>query len=108
MNDINFDFQQIAERIERQIALIQKGQGWETALAGMTIVFVVLTVVSAFIALLPRLLPTLNRFLPPVVHHTHSTSIQSHSNKPTPTSSEDSANEIAAAVGYILHIRQKK
>ena len=97
MNDINFDFQQIAE-----------GQGWETALAGMTIVFVALTVVSIFIALLPRFLPTLNRFLPPVVHHTHSTSVQSHSNKPTPTSSEDSANEIAAAVGYILHIRQKK
>ena len=97
MNDINFDFQQIAE-----------GQGWETALSGMTIVFVALTVVSAFIALLPRLLPTLNRFLPPVVHHTHSTSVQSHSNKPTPTSSEDAANEIAAAVGYILHIRQKK
>ncbi len=45
------------------------GQGIALALTGMTIVFTVLSMVSAFIAVLPRALVIINRYIPEVHHH---------------------------------------
>lgn len=97
MNDINFDYQQIVE-----------GKGFEIAFAGMAIVFFALTVVSLFIAFSPHLLRIIDRLLPPVVH-AHSTSIHKISS-PTSVqiSNDESADEIAAVIGYILHTRHQK
>jgi len=97
MNDINFDYQQIVE-----------GRGFEIAFAGMTIVFFALVVVSLFISFLPYLLRIIDRLLPPVVH-LHSTSIhQTSIPKSVQLSNDESADDIAAVIGYILHTRHKK
>ena len=58
MQEFTFSYQSIID-----------GQGFSLAFAGMTIVFVALTAVSTFIAVLPRILRVVNRYYPELDGH---------------------------------------
>lgn len=73
---------------------IVAGQGLGLAFAGMSIVFVALGLVTLFVALLPRVLLLVNRYIP-----------EEHS--PAPPQSADEL-EVVAAIGYALHARTQK
>jgi Na+-transporting methylmalonyl-CoA/oxaloacetate decarboxylase gamma subunit len=85
LNKRTFDLQNIID-----------AQGVELALAGMLIVFVVLTGISLFIAVLPRILPLLNRILPEAEHHTK---LKAR----TSTRAATSDGAIAAAIAFAKH-----
>jgi oxaloacetate decarboxylase gamma subunit len=87
MSGFNFNYQNILD-----------GQGFELAFAGMIIVFTALLLVSIFIALLPRCLVFVNRWVPEVHHHSAPKAKAKAS-----TATNDA--EIAAAIGYVLHSR---
>jgi len=83
MSELNLSYQNILD-----------GQGFEMAFAGMTIVFVALSMVSIFIALLPRILVVVNQYIPE--GHAHAT--------PNPKPAAANAEEAAvAAVAYAVH-----
>ncbi len=92
MNEKTMSFQNIID-----------AQGFELALAGMTIVFVALALVSLFIALLPRIMPTLNRILPEAVLHT---APRARPDSAAPADSD--ATTRAAAITYALHKKGKR
>ncbi|MFT5085947.1 MAG: Na+-transporting methylmalonyl-CoA/oxaloacetate decarboxylase gamma subunit [Candidatus Latescibacterota bacterium] len=87
MSGLNFNYQNILN-----------GQGFELAFAGMIIVFSALSLVSIFIALLPRCLVFVNRWVPEVHHHS-----APKARAKAPTAANEA--EIAAAIGYVLHNR---
>ncbi len=73
---------------------IIEGQGFELAIAGMIIVFIVLASLSLFITLLPKILAKLNCYLPEQQNP--------HLELPAPaTNSNDKA--IIAATCYVFH-----
>ena len=74
------------------------GQGMELAMAGMLIVFVVLALISLFIALLPRILSVVARRYPEEAGYRVAGSGDE-------TTGE---GEILAAIGYVLHSRAQK
>jgi len=83
MSELNLSYQNILD-----------GQGFEMAFAGMTIVFVALSMVSIFIALLPRILVVVNQYIPE--GHAHAT--------PNPKPAAANAEEATvAAVAYAVH-----
>jgi sodium pump decarboxylase gamma subunit len=83
MSELNLSYQNILD-----------GQGFEMAFAGMTIVFVALSMVSIFIALLPRILVVVNQYIPE--GHARAT--------PNPKPAAANAEEAAvAAVAYAVH-----
>ena len=87
MSGSNFNYQNIIN-----------GQGFELAFAGMIIVFTALSLVSIFIALLPHLLVSVNRWVHEVHHHS-----APKTKAKSPAAGNDT--EIAAAIGYVLHNR---
>ena len=78
-------------------------QGIGLAVTGMAIVFVVLVLVSLFIAWLPRLLPVVNGILPPAAHH-HGAPMPSAAPPGNVVSGPE--EEIVAAIGIALHRRK--
>ena len=77
---------------------IINGQGFELAVAGMIIVFVILATISLFITLMPKILDRLNPYLPE----------QEHYNQETPTSEISSDdNATIAAICYVFHQRSE-
>lgn len=82
MSELNLSYQNILD-----------GQGFEMAFAGMTIVFVALSMVSIFIALLPRILVVVNQYIPE--GHAHATA----NPKPAAADAEEAA---VAAVAYAV------
>lgn len=85
MFELSFSYQNVLD-----------GQGFALALTGMTIVFTALSMVSAFIALLPRVLVFVNRYIPEVHHHA---APKARSRQ----GGDDAA--IAAAIAYAQHCR---
>ena len=69
--------------------------GFQLALAGMSIVFVALAAVTCFISLLPKALPLLSRILPEVHHATAALP------RKAPATDENAAK--AAAAAFALH-----
>jgi oxaloacetate decarboxylase gamma subunit len=74
---------------------IAANNGFDIALTGIVIVFVALTLISIFIALLPKILNALAFALPP-----------EDTSSPPPRSAGSSGDEIAVAVGYAMHKRK--
>lgn len=74
---------------------IVENDGIGIAVVGMVIVFVTLTLISVFIALLPRLLQFLSFVLPPEPPP------QRAARHPAPQE-----EELIAAIGYVLHQRE--
>lgn len=75
---------------------ISEASGISIAITGMAIVFVALTLISLFIAALPRILSVLEPWLP---------NLDSHVVQP-PTDAERLPSEqerIVAAIGFVLH-----
>ena len=75
---------------------IVDGQGIDIAIAGMVIVFCVLTLITLFISVLPNILLIIAKKLPEV-----ETEIASVSQ----SSSNGDEAEILAAIGFVLHSR---
>jgi Na+-transporting methylmalonyl-CoA/oxaloacetate decarboxylase gamma subunit len=75
------------------------------SITGMAIVFVVLILVSLYIAWLPRILPLVNAILPVVEHH-HGAPMPSSGARPQ-ASSADAEAEVVAAIALAMHHRQK-
>ena len=73
---------------------IINGQGFELAVAGMIIVFVVLATVSLFITLMPKILDKINPYLPEHKHRNVETPIAG-------INSDDKAT--IAAICYVFH-----
>ncbi len=70
-------------------------EGNSIAITGMLIVFTALTLISVFIAVLPKLLSAIGPYLPAVEdHHDAPTTAES-----LPTDEE----QIVAAIGHVLH-----
>ena len=74
---------------------IVAGQGFELVFAGMTIVFTALVLVSVFVTLLPRILSVINPLFPETQLHTE------------PQTKKSDESEIAAAIGFALHVHQR-
>ena len=77
---------------------IINGQGFELAVAGMIIVFVVLATISLFITLMPKILDKLNPYLPEHEHRNVET--------PVPGINSDD-NAAIAAICYVFHQRSE-
>ena len=73
---------------------IEDGQGLGIALTGMIIVFSVLTLISVFIVILPKILAVVAKKFPESVGH-HGVPVQT----------EDD-NSALAAIGYVMHMRR--
>lgn len=84
--EINFGIENIIE-----------GQGISIALTGMFIVFVALSLITLSIFLLPKILGFLTKFIP-----------QKAGVPGMPRDSSKEADEIIAAIGYVLHKSLKK
>ena len=72
---------------------IEDGQGLGIALTGMIIVFSVLTLISVFIVILPKILAVVAKKFPESAGH-HGVPVQDE---------DDSA---LAAIGYVMHMRR--
>ena len=70
-------------------------QGFSIAIAGMLIVFLALSLISAFIACLPRMLDVLGKYFPE--------SDKSHLEALRPEKEGRDEEAILAAIGYVLH-----
>jgi len=87
----------LTERPDMGFDNIWDNDGLGIAITGLSIVFVALTLISIFIALLPRVLETF-AFLLPAEHPTHA-----------PVVRRTADNEkIAVAVGFVLHEMNSK
>ena len=85
MQPLNFSMQNITD-----------GQGLELAIAGMSIVFTILILISGFIALLPKILSVVAQKYPErEIHHT----------VPDPSGPPTDDGAVLAAIGYALHTR---
>lgn len=79
---------------------IADANGLGIAAVGLLIVFTALTVISLFIALMPKALAVLERVLPELDHH-HGTAA-AHEQK---TADEEL---VVAAIGFVLHTEVEK
>jgi len=84
MGDLNFSWQNVID-----------GNGIAISIVGMAIVFLSLSLISAFIALLPKVLQALEGYLPP--------ERETHEAAPAQPQQED---EVLAAIGFVLHQRR--
>ena len=75
---------------------ITEAQGFPIAITGLTIVFVALTLISVFIALLPRVMEALSAILPE----------ESHAD-PAKASRAAMDEQLVAAIGFALHQRKR-
>lgn len=76
------------------------------AITGMLIVFVALTLISVFIALLPRILAVVSHRLPePTGGHAHSVSHTDATAIESTSRSDDDA--VLAAIGFVLQFRHQ-
>ena len=73
--------------------LITENNGFVIAGTGMLIVFIALTLISVFIALLPKVLAILSFVLPPEEAHSH----------PKATQKSTDEDEVAVAITFALH-----
>ena len=73
---------------------IEDGQGLGIALTGMIIVFSVLTLISVFIVILPKILAVVAKKFPESVGH-HGVPVQD----------EDDGSALAA-IGFVMHMRR--
>ena len=73
---------------------IEDGQGLGIALTGMIIVFSVLTLISAFIVILPKILAIVAKKFPESAGH-HGVPVQA----------EDDSSALAA-IGFVMHMRR--
>jgi Na+-transporting methylmalonyl-CoA/oxaloacetate decarboxylase gamma subunit len=78
---------------------IVQNNGISIAIAGITVVFVVLAIICGFISLLPRALELLHQFAPEAEHH-RSPAVESKR-----TGSQDEA--MAAAIGYAKYLQSQ-
>lgn len=81
-------------------ANVSEGNAIATAITGMLIVFAALTLISVFIATLPKILSAIEPYLPAVEdHHDAPTTVESL------RSDEEKSDEekIVAAIGHVLH-----
>lgn len=85
MNPLHFSIQNIVD-----------GQGIPIAITGMVIVFCVLTLISLFIVVLPKLTAWLSRYFPETEIHEAAT---------PETSSNDT---VMAAIAYVYHMRRQE
>ncbi len=72
---------------------IEDGQGLGIALTGMVIVFSVLTLISVFIVLLPKVLAVVAKKFPESVGHAEHTR-------------DDDDGPLLAAIGFVVHLRR--
>ena len=79
---------------------IVSNNGISIAIAGMIIVFSALTIISLFIAFLPKLLDVLDPYLPKVQH--------SHAAPAVQESLPSDEEQIVAAIGFVLHSEIRK
>lgn len=80
---------------------IVEANGLGIAATGMVIVFVVLVLISGFIASLPKIMGFLEEIMPAPADHHGEASAASH------VSDSTSQEEIVAAIGAALHARRK-
>jgi len=86
------------DKLTFSIQNITNGDGISLAITGMVIVFIALSIISTFIALLPKVLPVLESILPE--GHSH--------HGPTKKAAKDDG-EVLAAIGYALFkLKSKK
>ena len=86
--------------IEFSVQNVIDGQGISIALTGMAIVFVALTLITMFIATLPRLLEAASAFLPPEAER--------HAAPAAASAAGDRLDEEAlAAIGFALHVQRQ-
>lgn len=80
------------DKLSFSIQNIINGDGISLSITGMVIVFIALSIISTFIALLPKMLPILESILPEEhVHH-----------GPTKKADKKDNSEVLAAIGYAL------
>lgn len=85
-------------QFEFSIQNVIDGRGIGIALTGMAIVFVALSLITAFIALLPKLLQVTSNFLPPEADRYA---------LPAAVETADTEDDILAAIGYVLHTQAR-
>ena len=79
---------------------VVEGNAVAISVTGMLIVFSALTLITVFIAMLPRILSSLDPYLPAVSDHHH---------QPTPADALPMDEErIVAAIGAVLHAEMQK
>lgn len=76
------------------------GQGISIAITGMVIVFFALSVISLFIAALPRILALFARRWPETEGH--------HAVRSAAPSQQTVSNEVVAAIAMVLHQRNRQ
>ncbi len=86
--DFNFSMQNVTD-----------AQGVTISLTGMVIVFFVLLSISVAIALIPKILPLLNKLFPPVVHGHAAPAVQNNK-----ASLDES---VVAAIALAIHSTNK-
>ena len=89
--DLNFSF---------DVQNIIDGQGISIAITGMVIVFFALSVISLFIAALPRILSLFAKRWPETEGH--------HAARPAAPSRQAVSNEVVAAIAMVLHQRKRQ
>ena len=80
-------------------ANVSEGNAIAIAITGMVSVFTALTLISMFIAALPKILSAIEPYLPAVEEHHH-----------TPTTAESlptDEEKIVAAIGHVLHTERQ-
>lgn len=80
------------DKLNFSIQNIINGDGISLAITGMVIVFIALSIISTFIALLPKVLPLLESILPE--EHAH--------HGPPKKAAKKDNSEVLAAIGYAL------
>jgi len=80
-------------------ANVSEGNAIAIAITGMVIVFTALTLISVFIAVLPKLLSAIEPYLPAVEGHHHAPTTAER----FPTDEE----KIVAAIGHVLHTERQ-
>ncbi len=80
------------DRLNLDVNNIIAGNGVTISIMGMLIVFAALAFISLFIAILPKLLPFLEKIFPEQHHH----------HGPSSTQASDH-NKVLAAIGYALY-----
>jgi len=94
------------EQLQFGLQSISDGQGVGIAMTGMSIVFVALALISVFIALLPRILRVLARYVPESSAHA------SPQPRPVETTGRHAAGagdaSMVVAIGFALHTARQR
>ena len=94
-HEINADEDALMEYLAEGLRNIAEGNGIGISITGMTIVFIALSLISAFIAMLPKALRVLAVYLPP--------EIESHGIPAQTVEPTVEEGEVIAAIGSVLH-----